>query len=172
MCWLRPLRLLKPGGDLLALAPKDRGGARLAKELAAFGCEVHQTAKAHHKICRCERQEDPSAWRTRSVRVVPRSPRARPVVSTGRVQLGPAGPGQRPADRDPASARPDAASTSAAAMARSALAALQSEAVTELLLVDTDAPRDRGGEAQRLTIPAPASSTPTAWRSKASTTSP
>ncbi|TXN41752.1 methyltransferase, partial [Methylobacterium sp. WL18] len=30
------LRALVPGGRMMALAPKDRGGARLAKELAAF----------------------------------------------------------------------------------------------------------------------------------------
>lgn len=46
------LRVLAPAGDLTVLAPKTRGGARLAAELTAFGCEVHETARRHHRICR------------------------------------------------------------------------------------------------------------------------
>ena len=34
------LRALKPGAGLIAMAPKDRGGSRLKKELEAFGCAV------------------------------------------------------------------------------------------------------------------------------------
>ncbi|MBV8681366.1 MAG: methyltransferase, partial [Caulobacteraceae bacterium] len=34
------LRALKPGGELVALAPKNRGGARLGQELRDFGCDV------------------------------------------------------------------------------------------------------------------------------------
>jgi 16S rRNA (guanine1207-N2)-methyltransferase len=49
------LRVLAPGGVLTALAPKDRGGARLRKELEAFGCAITETAKAHHRICICPR---------------------------------------------------------------------------------------------------------------------
>ena len=49
------LRALVPGGELTALAPKTRGGARLAGELAAFGCEVHEHARRHHRICRTRR---------------------------------------------------------------------------------------------------------------------
>jgi 16S rRNA (guanine1207-N2)-methyltransferase len=49
------LRALKPGGRLTALAPKDRGGSRLGKELAAFGCVVAESAKHHHRLCVCPR---------------------------------------------------------------------------------------------------------------------
>ncbi|MDZ4365350.1 hypothetical protein [Brevundimonas sp.] len=45
------LRALKPGGRLDVMAPKDRGGSRLKKELAAFGVAVEETAKAHHRRC-------------------------------------------------------------------------------------------------------------------------
>ena len=44
------LRALKPGGVLRALAPNDRGGTRLRKELEAFGCDVEETARRHHRI--------------------------------------------------------------------------------------------------------------------------
>ena len=53
------LRALEPGGGLIALAPKDRGGARLRKELVAFGCEVAETARAHHRICHTVRPGAP-----------------------------------------------------------------------------------------------------------------
>lgn len=45
------LRALRPGGRLTALAPKDRGGARLGRELKDFGCEPAETARRHHRIC-------------------------------------------------------------------------------------------------------------------------
>jgi 16S rRNA (guanine1207-N2)-methyltransferase len=45
------LRALASGGRLTALAPKDRGGQRLAKELAEFGCAVDQASRRHHRIC-------------------------------------------------------------------------------------------------------------------------
>lgn len=45
------LRVLKVGGRLTALAPKDRGGQRLNKELTAFGCTIGESAKRHHRIC-------------------------------------------------------------------------------------------------------------------------
>ncbi|WP_292506773.1 class I SAM-dependent methyltransferase [Methylobacterium sp.] len=45
------LRALRPGGRLTAMAPKDRGGARLGRELKAFGCEPAEIAKRHHRIC-------------------------------------------------------------------------------------------------------------------------
>ncbi len=53
------LRVLRPDGELLALAPKDRGGARLGDELSAFGCEVAESARRHHRICRCVRPAAP-----------------------------------------------------------------------------------------------------------------
>ena len=45
------LRALKVGGRLDVMAPKDKGGSRLNKELTAFGVEVGETAKAHHRRC-------------------------------------------------------------------------------------------------------------------------
>lgn len=49
------LRALRPGGDLTALAPKDRGGARLRRELEGFGCEVEESARRHHRLVRTVR---------------------------------------------------------------------------------------------------------------------
>ncbi len=49
------LQALRSGAVLTALAPKDKGGARLRAELEGFGCVVAETAKRHHRICRCER---------------------------------------------------------------------------------------------------------------------
>lgn len=45
------LRALKVGGRLDVMAPKDKGGSRLKKELIAFGVEVGESAKAHHRRC-------------------------------------------------------------------------------------------------------------------------
>jgi 16S rRNA (guanine1207-N2)-methyltransferase len=45
------LRALKVGGRLDVMALKDKGGARLKKELTGFGVEVGETAKAHHRRC-------------------------------------------------------------------------------------------------------------------------
>lgn len=53
------LRALRPGGELDVMAPKDKGGSRLRKELEAFGVEVGETAKAHHRRCRVLRPEGP-----------------------------------------------------------------------------------------------------------------
>lgn len=44
------LRALRPGGALTAVAPKDKGGSRLGKELEAFGCEVVETGRQHQRI--------------------------------------------------------------------------------------------------------------------------
>jgi 16S rRNA (guanine1207-N2)-methyltransferase len=49
------LRALVPGGSLVALGPKDKGGARIRKELAAFGCVVAEESKNHWRICRTTR---------------------------------------------------------------------------------------------------------------------
>ena len=51
------LKALKPGGRLDVMAPKDKGGSRLGKELKAFGLEVAETAKAHHRRCIVVRPE-------------------------------------------------------------------------------------------------------------------
>ena len=45
------LRALKPQGRLVAAAPKAKGGARLAGELAALGAEPAVESRRHHKIC-------------------------------------------------------------------------------------------------------------------------
>ena len=45
------LQVLAPGGSLTILAPKDKGGARIAKELKGFGCEVSESSRRHHRIC-------------------------------------------------------------------------------------------------------------------------
>lgn len=54
------LRALVPGGRLVALAPKDRGGARLGKELAGFGCAVADQPRRHHRICAATRPAEVS----------------------------------------------------------------------------------------------------------------
>lgn len=45
------LQALLSGAPFTVLAPNDKGGTRLAKELAGFGCEVVNHAKHHHRIC-------------------------------------------------------------------------------------------------------------------------
>ena len=45
------LRALQPGGRLTTMALKDKGGSRLKKELTAFGVEIAEDAKAHHRRC-------------------------------------------------------------------------------------------------------------------------
>jgi 16S rRNA (guanine1207-N2)-methyltransferase len=47
------LKALQPGGSLTVLAPKAKGGSRLAQELAAFGCAVEETSRRHQRICVC-----------------------------------------------------------------------------------------------------------------------
>ena len=51
------LRALRPGGKLDIMAPKDRGGARLKKDLQGFGLEGEETAKAHHRRIQLSRPE-------------------------------------------------------------------------------------------------------------------
>jgi 16S rRNA (guanine1207-N2)-methyltransferase len=53
------LRALKPGGKLVAAAPKDKGGSRLRKELEAFGCAVNEEGRRHHRICTVRRPDAP-----------------------------------------------------------------------------------------------------------------
>jgi 16S rRNA (guanine1207-N2)-methyltransferase len=54
------LRALKVGGELIAAAPKDKGGMRLRKELQAFGCDVAEQALRHQRLCRCVRPAAPT----------------------------------------------------------------------------------------------------------------
>lgn len=54
------LRALASGAPLTVLAPKDKGGSRLRKELESFGCAVTETARRHYRICQCERPDAPT----------------------------------------------------------------------------------------------------------------
>ncbi|HZZ88882.1 MAG TPA: methyltransferase, partial [Caulobacteraceae bacterium] len=54
------LRALKPGGALTAVAPKDKGGLRLRKELEAFGCSVAEQSARHQRLCTCVRPDPPT----------------------------------------------------------------------------------------------------------------
>ncbi|HJE25156.1 MAG TPA: class I SAM-dependent methyltransferase [Methylorubrum populi] len=54
------IRALRPGGRLVALAPKDKGGTRLAKALRTFGCAVTDEPRRHHRICTALRPGTPS----------------------------------------------------------------------------------------------------------------
>ncbi len=53
------LRALRVGGELVALAPKTKGGTRLAKELATFDATPREDARRHHRLCRLERPAHP-----------------------------------------------------------------------------------------------------------------
>jgi 16S rRNA (guanine1207-N2)-methyltransferase len=58
------LRALKPDGQLLVMAPKDRGGTRLAGDLTLLGAAFGETAKRHHRICQVTRPADLAAVET------------------------------------------------------------------------------------------------------------
>lgn len=45
------LRALQPGAPLTVIAPKAKGGNRIAKELEAFGCTVEGSSRRHQRIC-------------------------------------------------------------------------------------------------------------------------
>ncbi len=53
------LRALKPGAALTGLAPKEKGGSRLGKELQGFGCTVEEVGRRHQRICHTLRPETP-----------------------------------------------------------------------------------------------------------------
>jgi 16S rRNA (guanine1207-N2)-methyltransferase len=53
------LRALRPGAALTALAPKEKGGSRLRKELEAFGASVEEVGRQHQRICHVARPEAP-----------------------------------------------------------------------------------------------------------------
>lgn len=64
------LQALAPGGAITAFAANDKGGTRLADELAAFGCIAEGIPKRHHRIVTALRpDEQPAARRPRSSRV-------------------------------------------------------------------------------------------------------
>ena len=52
------LKALAPGGEFIVLAPKDKGGSRLAKELKGFGCAISETSRRHHRNCAGERPSE------------------------------------------------------------------------------------------------------------------
>ena len=41
------------------MAPKEKGGSRLRKELEAFGCEVEEEGRQHQRICHTARPQAP-----------------------------------------------------------------------------------------------------------------
>jgi 16S rRNA (guanine1207-N2)-methyltransferase len=45
------LRALAAGAPFTVMALKDKGGLRLAKALAAFGCDFAETSKHHYRLC-------------------------------------------------------------------------------------------------------------------------
>lgn len=54
------LRAVRPGGEVVALALKDRGGLRLKADFAAFGCEGHDESRRHHRIVSAHRPAQPT----------------------------------------------------------------------------------------------------------------
>ncbi len=68
----RLLQALAPGAPLTVLAPKDKGGARLRKELETFGCAVSETGRQHQRICETVRPEAPSGLEAAIVAGAPR----------------------------------------------------------------------------------------------------
>jgi 16S rRNA (guanine1207-N2)-methyltransferase len=54
------IRALGRDAPCVALAPKDKGGSRIAKELREFGCEVEEDARSHHRICTFLRPASPA----------------------------------------------------------------------------------------------------------------
>lgn len=51
------LRALRPGAPFTVMAPKEKGGNRLAKELENLGCVVEATSRRHQRICQTLRPE-------------------------------------------------------------------------------------------------------------------
>ena len=58
------LRALKPGAPLLVLAPKDKGGSRLAQDLTVLGCTFEESARRHHRLCLTQGPGDTDALAT------------------------------------------------------------------------------------------------------------
>ncbi len=54
----RMLTALAVGAPLTVLAPKDKGGSRIASDLEAFGCTVQEDSRAHHRIVSTTRPAD------------------------------------------------------------------------------------------------------------------
>lgn len=77
------LMALKPDGRLIAMAPKDKGGSRLAGDLKALGAEFAESAKRHHRICHVRRPADLSAVEAAIAEGAPRD-----IEGLGRTQPG------------------------------------------------------------------------------------
>lgn len=56
----RAVELLPPGAEIIALAPRDRGGARISEALRSLGCEVTDEPRRKHRICRTLRPDAPT----------------------------------------------------------------------------------------------------------------
>lgn len=54
------LRVLRPGGELTALAPKAKGGSRILAELEGFGCAAGSSSRRHFRILETRRPDAPS----------------------------------------------------------------------------------------------------------------
>jgi 16S rRNA (guanine1207-N2)-methyltransferase len=55
------LRAIKPDGRLIVMAPKDKGGSRLAGDLEGLCATFAESAKRHHRICQVRRPADLAA---------------------------------------------------------------------------------------------------------------
>lgn len=77
------LMALKPDGRLIAMAPKDKGGSRLAGDLTLLGAEFAESAKRHHRICHVRRPADLSAVEAAIAEGAPRD-----IDGLGRTQPG------------------------------------------------------------------------------------
>ena len=53
------MRALAPGAPLVALAPKDKGGARLRAEIEGFGATAEGESRRHHRIVLTRRPDAP-----------------------------------------------------------------------------------------------------------------
>ena len=71
------LRVLKPGGSLIAFGPKDKGGSRLKKALERFGGVVAEDARRHYRFCRVLR---PAETRELEAAIAAGAPRLVPAL--------------------------------------------------------------------------------------------
>ncbi len=77
------LKALSPEGRLIAMAPKDKGGSRLAGDLTLLGAEFAESAKRHHRICHVRRPADLTAVEAAIAEGAPRD-----LEGLGRTQPG------------------------------------------------------------------------------------
>jgi 16S rRNA (guanine1207-N2)-methyltransferase len=77
------LKALSPDGRLIAMAPKDKGGSRLAGDLTALGAAFNESAKRHHRICHVRRPADLTAVEDAVAEGAPRT-----IEGLGRTQPG------------------------------------------------------------------------------------